>query len=537
MIILATGTLTLGFIMWQIVRLTSVPLPPTASLEEAFTQIAAATQATPGDVTLAPHGLETVETPTLPATLEPGAVVTLPPPTTADTATPVLAIASATLSPTPTATIQSTYVVQSGDTLYTIALRAGVSVDDIKIANGLNDNTIFPGQVLIIPGTANAIPTSTPRPTTLPTLAPTLPPGVTPTATVAASPTVKPSPSATRAAAGSFGAPPIPGPSPTWSVYAFPTRAPASGPTKLGLHVTLNSGGALDYVAAVHPPVMKGVDDIGYLKDVKQLSPNTITIGRFVVDQPNIGEGDAAQRAIDFVNEQLPRYLQHRDYVDYWEGWNEVTYPNYEWYAVFEAARACEMQKHGLRAAIGGFSTGTPEPWQFEAFIPAIEAGIRCGAILTTHEYGAPTMYLWWSQGLPPSYGHPAVPAYPDRGPLIGRYRFLYYDMLLPRGLNIPLVISEAGIDGGAGAGQRPGYSAVQGWMGFWDYWGADLGVTDPVQFYVDQLAWYDGLLRQDSFVIGATIFNVAGGTNPAWASFEASSILPELAEYAQSLR
>ena len=235
------------------------------------------------------------------------------------------------------------------------------------------------------------------------------------------------------------------------------------------------------------------------------------------------------------MNEFLPKYLQHKDYVDYWEGWNEVTYPNYEWYAVFEATRACEMQKHGLKAAIGGFSTGTPEPWQFEAFIPAIEAGTRCGAILTTHEYGAPTMYLWWSQGLPESLGHPAVAAYPDRGPLLGRYRFLYYNILLPRGLSIPLVISETGIDGGAGAGQRPGYSTAQGWQGFGDYWGKELGVTDPIQFYVDQLAWYDSMLRQDSFVIGATIFNI--GNSETWASFEAAPIIPKLTEYALSLK
>jgi LysM repeat protein len=521
-IVLGAGVLALVFIFWQIVRLTGQPLPPTASIEQALTQIAASTQSASIYVTLAP----------LAPSLESATAVTQPSATPAATETPVLAIASPTLSLTPTATIQTTYVVQSGDTLFVIALRAGVSVDDIKIANGLTDNTIYPGQVLIIPGTTKVIPTSTPRPTTEPTLLP----GVTPTATVAGPPTTKPVATATKSSGGAYGAPPIPGPSPTWSVYAFPTRVPASGPTKLGLHVTLNSGGVLDYVAAVHPPVMKGVDDIGYLKDVKALSPNTITIGRYVVLQPNIGEGDPAQRAIDFVDEWLPKY-QAAPWVDYWEGWNEVTYPNYEWYAVFEATRACEMQKHGLKAAIGGFSTGTPEPYQFEAFIPAIEAGIRCGAILTTHEYGAPTMYLWWSQGLPPSYGHPEVPAYPDRGPLIGRYRFLYYNVLLPRGLNIPLVISETGIDGGAGAGQRPGYSNAQGWMGFWDYWGAELGVTDPAQFYVDQLAWYDSLLRQDSFVIGATIFNVAGGSNPTWASFEASPIIPKLTDYALSLK
>ncbi len=365
-----------------------------------------------------------------------------------------------------------------------------------------------------------------------------IPASPTPLSASPVPPTSAPAASATTKPVTSGGWPgPIPGPSPTWSVKSFPAKAPASGPTKLGFHVTLNSGGTLDYVAAVHPAVMKGVDDVGYLRDVKALSPSTITVGRFVVDQPNIGEGDAAQRAIDFVNTMMPKYLANKDWVDYWEGWNEVTYPNYEWYAQFEAARACEMQKHGLKAAIGGFSTGTPEPWQFVAFLPAIEAGIRCGAILTTHEYGAPTMYLWWSQGLPESYGNPAVPAYPDRGPLIGRYRFLYRDVLIPRGLMIPLVISETGIDGGAGAGQRPGYSNAQGWLGFVDYWGAELGQNDPIAFYVDQLAWYDSLLRQDSYVIGATIFNIAGGSNATWASFEASNIIPKLTEYALTLK
>lgn len=445
--------------------------------------------------------------------------------------TPVLAQSSATASPAIPPTAPSVYIVQAGDSLFAIAARFNTTIDALKAVNSLNSNLIYPGQKLTIPVPGliiptNPPPTNTPPPATLPSGA-----SLAPTATVSIAPATATSAPLTG---GSFGAAAIPGPSPTWSVSAFPTRFPASGPTKLGLHVTLNGGGVLDYVKAVHPPVMKGVDDVGYLRDVKALSPNTITIGRFTVDQPNIGQGDPAQRAIDFVNQMLPKYQANKDWVDYWEGWNEVTYPNYEWYAQFEAARACEMKRLGFKAAIGGFSTGTPEPWQFEAFIPAIEAGIRCGAILTTHEYGAPTLYLWFSQGLPASYGHDPVPAYPDRGPLMGRYRFLYYNMLLPRGLNIPLVISEAGIDGGAGAGQRPGYSNAQGWMGFEDYWGRELGQNDPVQFYVDQLAWYDSMLRQDSFVIGATIFNVGNGGT--WASFDAAPILPKLTDYALSL-
>lgn len=485
----------------------------------ATPKVAAVSTAVP---LLSPTGTVTAEG--VYVTLAPGEVSpsatagpTETPPLAIATETPVLAISSPTIAPTVEPSQVPIYVVQSGDTLFVIAQRFKVSLDDLKGVNGLTDNLIYPGQKLVIPVPGLVIPTVTRRPPTLTTGPGTAPPTATQPVVLG----------------GSYGAQAIPGPSPTWSVFSFPTRFPATGPTKLGLHVTLNSGGALDYVAAVHPPVMKGVDDVGYLRDVKALSPNTLTLGRFVVDQPNIGQGDAAQRAIDFVNQMLPKY-QANPWVDFWEGWNEVTFPNYEWYAKFEAARACEMQRLGFKAAIGGFSTGTPEPWQFEAFIPAIEAGLRCGAILTTHEYGAPTLYLWWSQGLPVSYDHPEVPAYPDRGPLLGRYRFLYYNMLLPRGLNIPLVISETGIDGGAGAGQRPGYSSAQGWMGFTDYWSRELGQTDGIQFYVEQLAWYDSMLRQDSFVIGATLFNVGNGAT--WASFEAAPIIPKLTEYALTL-
>ncbi|MHB9095868.1 MAG: LysM peptidoglycan-binding domain-containing protein [Eubacteriales bacterium] len=45
-----------------------------------------------------------------------------------------------------------TYTVQSGDSLYFIANRYGVTVEDIKSANGLSGNAIYPGQRLAIPG-------------------------------------------------------------------------------------------------------------------------------------------------------------------------------------------------------------------------------------------------------------------------------------------------------------------------------------------------------------------------------------------------
>ncbi len=43
------------------------------------------------------------------------------------------------------------YTVSSGDTLYAIANKYGVSVDELKLANNLSSNTLSIGQVLIIP--------------------------------------------------------------------------------------------------------------------------------------------------------------------------------------------------------------------------------------------------------------------------------------------------------------------------------------------------------------------------------------------------
>ncbi|MBC7225190.1 MAG: LysM peptidoglycan-binding domain-containing protein, partial [Anaerolineae bacterium] len=44
------------------------------------------------------------------------------------------------------------HIVQAGDTLFSIALRYGVTVEAIKSANGLGSDFIYVGQRLVIPG-------------------------------------------------------------------------------------------------------------------------------------------------------------------------------------------------------------------------------------------------------------------------------------------------------------------------------------------------------------------------------------------------
>jgi len=101
-------------------------------------------------------------TPTATPTSTPTGTVTPPTPTPTGTATP-----------TPTATTvpgtTTTYVVVTGDTLYSIALHFGVSINDLMAANGIiNPNYIQVGQTLIIPNpswTPTPTPTGSPPPT------------------------------------------------------------------------------------------------------------------------------------------------------------------------------------------------------------------------------------------------------------------------------------------------------------------------------------------------------------------------------------
>ncbi|HST05817.1 MAG TPA: LysM peptidoglycan-binding domain-containing protein [Chloroflexia bacterium] len=91
-------------------------------------------------------------TPTLPPTRLPiatlTATATVPPATDTPTPTTVPATAPPTVTPTPTIT---TYVVQEGDTLTSIAQRFGTTIDAIIAANNLPSTVITIGQMLVIP--------------------------------------------------------------------------------------------------------------------------------------------------------------------------------------------------------------------------------------------------------------------------------------------------------------------------------------------------------------------------------------------------
>lgn len=310
--------------------------------------------------------------------------------------------------------------------------------------------------------------------------------------------------------------------------FVLPKLPPSTelGPSKLGIHVIQNNhANIMDFVRRAQPIVIKAVNDFGFLAEVKQVSPRTVTVGRVEIGAPQNYVGVPEEEARKFVEANLETYRAN-PWVDYWEGWNEPD-PNLEnmgWYARFEAERCKLMSGYGFRPAIGGFATGVPEYEEFFLFLPAVRAAQAYGGVLTLHEYSAPDMtYLYGTAWA-------GKPAYADRGLLTFRYRWFYRDILQPMGLVIPLIITEAGVDGIIG--NRPGPQG-SGWQDFAQYWVQQGWGNSGPEAFINQLAWYDAGVRQDGYVIGFTIFTA--GAIAQWEKYNINTILPDLANYVLS--
>jgi lysozyme len=165
----------------------------------------------------------------------------------------------------------------------------------------------------------------------------------------------------------------------------------------------------------------------------------------------------------------------------YWQGYNEVAIESQQAmgrYAAFEIERVRLLSLFSARAGVGAFATGTPDPlsWWWP-FVPALQAARDYGGVLLLHEY-----------------------AWPHLGNDVGRelrHRKVYGGDPscgwegLPKQCQIPLIISECGLDGRAA---QPG--RVQGWQGV---------VTQ--EWYLRQLAEYSQELEQDQYCLGACIY------------------------------
>jgi len=313
-------------------------------------------------------------------------------------------------------------------------------------------------------------------------------------------------------------------PAPATQPLPSPLPPPVGNGSKLGVH-GIWSNRILEFtqiLADAGAPfrIVKAVDDLGWLEDVRRISPETITVGRLthdhegavLVNDPGTDLDWYAAVLMEPILTRVQNDPSLRQAVDYWELTNEPLGGGVPTDAYVRLARLTIKcldiaEANDLKLAILGFSAGTPE---WVDLLAIVETGVFArakagGHILTVHEgvFGDDPIDKWWNvhfvdeDGNPttedtgvtaPGGWIPGAPILDDAGVLCLRYRFLYY-LLKERDEVVPLFVSEFYAGGG----------------------------YDPVNRsdVVARMQWYDSQLGADDYALGFGPFTL--GPVPDW--------------------
>lgn len=249
--------------------------------------------------------------------------------------------------------------------------------------------------------------------------------------------------------------------------------------TKAAFHGSMGDQGQINiynagYAQGVVPPTGKLVAAWGASQEMSDLGGGYI-VGR-VIDTPELGPlewFDSNQAPIPQAEARMAALLpimQQYPAVDYWEIINEQNPPHPEDHANMALffMRAMQIaEDNGKKLGCFSYSVGTPkagfngEPdyWENIAATGVFERMAQGGHILCLHEYGQ-------------------VPG--DLGHVLCRYRHVYNNYILPRGLDIPLIITE--------------YGVIR-------------EHTHDYDFVFAQMLAYDAQVRQDPYCVGFQMY------------------------------
>ncbi len=298
-------------------------------------------------------------------------------------------------------------------------------------------------------------------------------PTATGTVTPTAAPTELPTPNNT--------------PEPTATPVPPATPFPPGNATKLGLFIGYQHDVVIDMLRTQNVAFIKTLEyDPNLMEFIKQTSPSTVLVARYSeISQLNLATINPIAEARRFVETLLPIATEPKRLanIDAWEACNEPVPANADEMkrlADFEAERTRLLAAAGVRSCVGNFATGTPELKLWPHFFPALQAVKETNGYLGLHEYSAP--YMWFGTG---KYQLVAGTDEGDEGWLTLRYRKAYRQYLQPAGLDVPLLITETGIDGQVQ--NRAGPTGL-GWQDFQNFWKAEGQVrTSTAGFYVEQ--------------------------------------------------
>jgi len=294
--------------------------------------------------------------------------------------------------------------------------------------------------------------------------------------------------------------------------------------SKLSIHLIARYTPGAQAIVRAGPRVLKVLDLHGEmlkaLREYKSLYPQGVTVVRIYTRRSYPRDANPEQAGRDFWENALRPAIERlapedRKLIDYLEGPNEgEAYPAWEspktaaWFARFWQTLAPLIAAAGFKPCIGSIPVGNPPGNMAEirakilAFAPAMVVAHALGGAWSYHAYSlAYTTDLreeiWTSL----------------------RYRMLH-DFVVekyPQLADMPLIITEAGID-------YRGNPHTDGWQG-----------RGSAEKFKKWLQWFDARLREDDYVIGATLFQC--GDTRGWPSFEIEPIANWLASYLESLR
>jgi hypothetical protein len=264
-------------------------------------------------------------------------------------------------------------------------------------------------------------------------------------------------------------------------------------------------------------PVVKAVDDLGWLTGIKESDPETIIVARVSafelegcpnVEDPDTDLDEMANALLSLILNRLTEDARLRGTVAYWEIANEPDPPGADGYRrLAELMIKCmeKAERYGLKLAIFSLNAGTPEWDEMKAMVgTGVFARAQEGEhILALHEGTFVTSDPREGWGHTP----PGFPEVEGGGSLNFRYRYLYH-LLKKRDQVIPLVVSE---------------------------WYCGDEASASTQTLVNGVKWYENEASEDYYFWGTLPFTL--GPTGQWRHTDYERVYPDLVDYMIEIR
>lgn len=304
------------------------------------------------------------------------------------------------------------------------------------------------------------------------------------------------------------------------SLLSLPAFAQPSSDSKLSAHLINSYTVGSSNIVSGRPRVLKVLAlDSGFpsgmaqaMRDYKgKVSAGKVVVRVYSPKNYSLAD-DATASATDFWNAIIQPALDSlsssdRALIDYLEGPNEGQTPTLgypasaplqasQWFNQFWTNLTPRITAAGYKPCIGSIAVGNPggTPAQMQThlatFVPALRQAQAAGGAWSYHAY---TINYTTEIGTEIYYSL--------------RYRqfYSYFASAFPDLNSMPLILTEGGVD-------FSGDPNTSGWQ-----------VRGSAGDFARWLNWFDQQLRQDSYVVGCTLFE--NGDPAGWSSFELEPI------------